>query len=428
MKIIKFGAKILKYAGICMALCMALSIMASCGSTGEQKAEEAETRVVLGDERSEEYLPLLKDRRVALFTNQSGIVGNQKDGGHILDKLLEEKVNVVAVFSPEHGFRGTADAGASVENSVDEKTGVPLLSLYSSENTHSPAAEDMDRFDVLVIDMQDVELRYYTYYISMYYLMDACAAFGKEVMILDRPNPNGFYVDGPILEEEYKSGVGQLPLPIVYGMTWGELARMINGEGWLEAGKDACDLTVISCLNYTHQTLTASLASNPSPNIRSMRAVYLYASLCFFENTLVSVGRGTDHPFEIYGSPYLKDTEGYSYSFTPESTTGAVNPPFEGEVCCGEDLTSKDEALIRSEGIDLHYLIDAYNAVMSKNPDGSFWGTPDDQGRYWIDKLSGSASLRTMIEAGMSAEEIESAWQDDINEFMEKRAPYLIYE
>lgn len=394
------------------------------GETAEE-APAAE-RVILGNERFEEYLPLLEGKRVALFTNQTGIVGNLEGGAHILDALIERGVNVTAVFSPEHGFRGTADAGALVDDSVDEKTGVPLLSLYASDETHAPSDEDMEVFDVLVIDMQDVGLRYYTYYISMYYLMDACAAHEKEVIVLDRPNPNGSYVDGALLRMEYRSGVGQLPIPVVYGMTWGELSQMINGEGWLATGKDACDLTVIPCLNYTHATRTA-LIVNPSPNIRSMRAVYLYASLCFFENTLVSVGRGTDHPFEIYGSPYLEGAEGYDYSFTPRSVSGASAPPFEGVLCYGKDLGTISEEEILSRGINLDYLIDAHHAVTAAHPEESFWGTPDHAGRYWIDLLSGSDALRTMVDAGMSAEEIEASWQEDIDAFLTQREPYLLY-
>ena len=241
-----------------------------CGSCLASKGD-----VVLGDEQFEEYLPLLEGKRVALFSNHTGIVGDETSeageadvnrpfgldasgqaltyGEHILDALIERGVNVTAIFSPEHGFRGTEDAGEAIDNSVDGKTGVPILSLYADVSTHSPAEADMARFDTLVIDMQDVGLRYYTYYISMYYLMDACAQNGKPVILLDRPNPNGFYVDGGILRDDYRSTVGQLPIPTVYGMTWGELAGMINGEGWLRAGKDACDLTVIPCRNYTHQ-------------------------------------------------------------------------------------------------------------------------------------------------------------------------------
>lgn len=333
---------------------------------------------------------------------------------------------MTAIFSPEHGFRGTEDAGATVDDSVDEKTGVPILSLYGGSDTHSPSKESMAQFDVLVVDMQDVGLRYYTYYISMYYLMDACASEGKGVIILDRPNPNGFYVDGPILQEAFKSNVGQLPIPIVYGMTWGELARMINGEGWLTAGKDACDLTVIPCQNYTHQTKT-SIIRNPSPNIKDMRAVYLYASTCFFENTAVSVGRGTEFPFEAYGSPYLAGMEGYDFTFTPVSMSGATQPPFMNEACYGVDLRSKPMAEIWQQGIYLDYLVEAYRAVHESAPDVAFWGTPDNQGRYWIDKLIGTDEVRKQIEAGVSAEEIKAGWQDEIEAFKQQRRPYLLY-
>lgn len=426
-------------------------------SRPSQEAPRPAQEVILGDEQFDEYLPLLEGKRVALFSNHTGIVGDENSGlgevgdadptlipfgtdadgdeivygEHILDALLERDVDVTAVFSPEHGFRGTEDAGAGVENSVDEETGVPILSLFSGDSRY-PAQEDMDRFDTLVVDMQDVGLRYYTYYISMFYLMDACAENGKEVIILDRPNPNGFYVDGPILEDEYKSGVGMLPLPVVHGMTLGELAQMINGEGWLEAGTDACDLTVIPCRNYTHRVKT-SLIRRPSPNLKDMRAVYLYASTCFFEKTLVSVGRGTEFPFEIYGSPYLSEDwplpEGGSvrFSFTPQSMAGAMNPPFEGEECIGADLREIPIEEIWDKGIDLSYLIGAYRALKESSPDLNFWGPPDD-GQYWIDNLSGSDELRTMIEAGKTAEEIKASWQEGLQAFLAQRRPYLLYE
>ena len=438
------------------AISIIVSIMIAAGvNTGFRGAdslmEMAEPWVViLGDEQFDKYIPMLEGKRVALFSNYTGIVGDKNSGTfrtgtdpcsipfgtgadgeeiiygeHILDALIERDVNVTAVFCPEHGFRGTEDAGAGVDDSVDDKTGVPILSLYSGGG-HSLSREAMDRFDILVADMQDVGLRYYTYYISLYYLMDACAAEGKEVLILDRPNPNGFYVDGPILEEEYKSGVGILPIPVVYGMTWGELAQMINGEGWLEAGQDACDLTVIPCRNYTHQTKT-SLIRRPSPNLKDMRAVYLYASTCFFENTAVSVGRGTDHPFEIYGSPYLEEVDGFDFSFTPRSMEGASNPPFKGETCYGVDLREIPIGEIEGAGINLDYLIEAYNAVSEAAPDVDFWGRPDG-GQYWIDKLSGSSLLRTMIEEGRSAQEIKDTWQEDLEAFKEQRRPYLLYK
>ena len=386
-------------------------------------APDAEQPLTLGDEQFDVYIPLLEDKRVALFSNHTGIVGD-KDR-HILDALIEHDVNVTAIFSPEHGFRGTEDAGEAVNDAIDEKTGVPILSLYSKD-THYPSPESMDTFDTLVVDMQDVGLRYYTYYISMYYLMDACAAEGKEVIILDRPNPNGFYVDGPILQDKYRSGVGVLPIPIVYGMTWGELAQMINGEGWLNAGKDACDLTVIPCLNYTHDMKT-SLICNPSPNLKDMRAVYLYASTCFFENTYVSVGRGTDKPFVIYGSPYLPQ-ETNPYTFTPQDMDGAGNPPFEGEICYGKDLSDIPLEEIWAAGINLNYLIDAYNDFHEANPDMDFFDNEPNGAKYWIDYLSGSDDLRKQIIAGKSADEIKASWQDDIEAFKAQREPYLLYE
>ena len=398
--------------------------------------------VVIGNEQFSEYVPLLEGKRIALFSNHSGIVGDRfssdsvpdvdtpfaslSSGQHILDALLERNVNVAAIFCPEHGFRGTEDAGARVDHSVDEKTGIPILSLYA-KGTRSPAGEDMAKFDVLVVDMQDVGLRYYTYYISLYYLMDACAKHGKEVIILDRPNPNGFYVDGGMLREGYESGVGRLPLPVVHGMTWGELAGMINGEGWLSSGRNSCKLRVIPCRNYTHRT-KYSLIRNPSPNIKSMRAVYLYASTCFFENTKISVGRGTNFPFEIYGSPYLKGLEGFGFTFTPHSMQGATEPPFMDETCYGVDLRGVPIEEIWEAGVNPEHLINAYHAYMRTSHKESFWGSPNKNGRYWVDLLSGSDELRKMIEAGKTAEEIKASWQEDIEAFKVRRKPYLLYE
>ena len=438
---------------IVLLLCLILACLAAGTAVSEQEGQgnegKGEEKVLTGDTQFEAYVPLLAGKRVALFSNHTGIVGDETSddgkrsvdtpfgvdamgqelvyGEHILDALLARDVQVVAVFSPEHGFRGTADAGEKVGNLVDEKTGVPILSLYGNGGTHSPAQEDLDKFDTLVIDMQDVGLRYYTYYLSMYYLMDACTSAGKQVVLLDRPNPNGFYVDGPILQEGYRSGIGQLPLPIVHGMTWGELALMINGEGWLEAGKDACDLTVIPCLNYTHKTKT-SLIRTPSPNLKDMRAVYLYSSTCFFENTQMSVARGTEFPFEAYGSPYLKKVPGFDFTFTPRSMEGATNPPFINETCYGEDLRSVPIEEIWEDGVNPEYLVRAYQAYRQTGKSASFWGKPDKQGRYWIDKLSGSDALRKMVEEGKTAEEIKASWQEDIQRFREQRRPYLLYE
>lgn len=405
--------------------------------------------VVCGDERFGEYLPLLEGKRVALFSNHTGIVGDEATltgregvdthfgldadgnevayGEHVLDALVARGVDVVAVFSPEHGFRGTEDAGATVGDSVDERTGVPIRSLYADEDTKRPADEDMAAFDALVVDMQDVGLRFYTYYLSLFHLMDACADAGKQVVVLDRPNPNGFYVDGPILRDAFRSNVGELPIPIVYGMTWGELARMINGEGWLGAGAGSLDLTVVPCQNYTHQT-KAPLVRNPSPNLKDMRAVYLYASVCLLGNTQVSVGRGTDFPFEAYGSPHFEGMGGFGFSFTPRSMPGALEPPFLGRECFGVDLRDVPMEDVWDAGINLDYLVDCYDAYLRSGATETFWGTPDARGRYWVDKLSGSDELRLMVEQGKGADEIKATWQGDVERFREQRRPYLLYD
>lgn len=365
-------------------------------------------RVIPGDERTEAYFPLLQGKRIAIFSNHTGMVGDK----HLLDLLLENGMKVTAIFSPEHGFRGNADAGERVASSRDPKTGVPILSLYNGKEKR-PAAEAMRQFDLLVVDIQDVGLRFYTYYITMCRLMDACAEHGKQVVLLDRPNPNGHYVDGPILDMKYKSGVGGLPIPIVHGMTLGELAQMVNGEGWLPQARK-CDLTVIACLNYTHRTLYR-LPVPPSPNLPNMQAVYLYPSLCYFEATPVSLGRGTSLPFQLYGHP---DMKGYSYSFTPRSMPGAKNPPQLGKLCHGVDLSRLDEQEILKRGIDLSYLIDAYRNL-------------DIGDRFFtsfFELLVGRDYVRRMIKEGKSAEEIKAMWSDDVECFKKQRCKYLLYE
>ena len=363
--------------------------------------------VILGAEQTKAYLPILKNKRVALFSNHTGMVGNK----HTLDILIENNVNVVAIFSPEHGFRGTADAGEHVSSSVDEKTGVPVLSLYDGA-FGLPGEENIRKFDVLVVDIQDVGLRFYTYYISMVRLMDACAEFNRKMLILDRPNPNGFYVDGPILDMKYKSGVGWLPIPVVHGMTLGELALMTNGERWLPASR-VCDVTVIPCKNYTHQTRYI-LPVPPSPNLPDMKSIYLYPSTCYFEATPVSLGRGTDKPFQVYGHPNMK---GYDFTFTPRSISGAKNPPQLDRLCYGVDLSGKSDEEIWEKGIDLSYLIDAYRNL---NLDDHFF-------RPFFELLIGNENIRKMIKSGKSADEIKASWQEDVARFREQRKPYLVY-
>ena len=286
-------------------------------STATTQVAQDESPVVVGAARTERYVPLLQGKRIALLSNQTGMVGDR----HVLDIMLEKGLQVTTIFSPEHGFRGTADAGEHVSSSVDEKTGIPIASLYDGKSP-MPSAETMAKFDVIVVDIQDVGLRFYTYYVTMVNLMDAAATYGKELVVFDRPNPNIMTVDGPILDMRLKSGVGRLPIPTVYGMTMGELAQMVNGEGWLKEGKKI-DLTVIPCTGYTRHTRYA-LPIAPSPNLPNMLSIYLYPSTCYFEGTTVSLGRGTDWPFQVYGHP---DMTGRKFDFTPRIRAGAKNPP-----------------------------------------------------------------------------------------------------
>ena len=364
--------------------------------------------LLLGDDKPESYLPLLKGKRVAVFSNQTGRLS---DGIHILDVLVKEKVEVTTLFSPEHGFRGNADAGERVASSVDSDTGIPILSLYDGKRP-GPSDEAMSRFDVLVVDIQDVGLRYYTYYVTMLQLMRRCSQSGAQVVILDRPNPNGHFVDGPILDMSLKSGVGALPIPIVHGMTLGELAFMATGEGWVPP----CGLTVVPCSGYSHQSFY-KLPVAPSPNLPNMASIYLYPSTCYFEGTCVSLGRGTDHPFQIYGHP---DMQGCTYSFVPESRPGAKKPPLLGEQCNGVDLTGISlSQLQKLSRIDLSYVVDAYRRMKDKE---SFFLK-----NRFFDLLTGQRRIREMIVAGHSAAQIEATWKEDVARFRVQRKKYLIY-
>lgn len=385
-----------------------------------------------------EYVKLLKGKKVCVLSNQTGMVTEKT---HVLDTLISSGINVVCIMSPEHGFRGNADAGEHVASSVDSKTGIPIRSLYGAKMSKD---EMMAGFDVIVFDLQDVGTRFYTYYVTMVRMMANCAQYNKQFIILDRPNPVGFYVDGPILDMKYKSGVGGLPIPIVYGMTIGELATMANGEGWLayHAGKNVpdkslrCDLTVIKCKNYTHSK-HYKLPVKPSPNLPNMRSVYLYPSICYFEATPVSVGRGTDFPFQVYGSPDMKSgaeinelclesksckdkSKGLKeFVFTPRSTAGAKNPPQLGKECYGTDLRSEPcNNCINKKGIDLSYVIDAYNR--SGKPGDKFFNN-------MFEKEIGQAYVREMIKEGKSAAEIKAIWAADVEQFKKDRKPYLLY-
>lgn len=368
----------------------------------------ASSAIKVGAECVDEYVPLLAGKRVALLSNHTGLVGKE----HTLDVMLRHGIKVTTIFSPEHGFRGNADAGEHVSSSVDSKTGIPIASLYDGKS-RMPKKEVIDKFDILVVDIQDVGLRFYTYYCTMIDLMNAAARYGKDFMVLDRPNPNGMYVDGPILDMKYESGVGRLPIPVVHGLTMGEIANMANGEGWLKEGRRV-NLTVIRCKGYTHQS-RYTLPVAPSPNLPNMLSIYLYPSTCYFEATPVSLGRGTDKPFQVYGHPNMK---GYTYSFTPRSRPGAKNPPQLNRLCHGVDLSSLDPEQVIARGINLEYVIDAYRNL---NMDDYFF-------RPFFEKLIGNGNIRKMIEAGKSAEEIKASWADDVAKFKQQRRKYLLYQ
>ena len=365
----------------------------------------AQDRIETGAEQT--GLPLLEGRRVGIMTNHTGTVGRT----HLVDTLRSLGVDIRVVFAPEHGFRGQADAGESVASYRDRKTGIDVVSVYGS--TKRPPDSIMQRLDVLLFDIQDVGLRYYTYLSSMHYLMEACAANGKRLIVLDRPNPNGFYVDGPVLEAKHRSFVGMHPIPVVHGMTLGELARMIDGEGWLRDGL-RCKLTVIPCRGYTHRS-RYRLPTAPSPNLPNMRAVYLYPSLCFFEGTPISLGRGTDFPFQTYGHPKLQG----DFSFTPRSNAGAKNPPLKDKLCHGVDLrTAPSDERIWERGVDLGYVIDCYRQLNL----GEKFFTP------MFDRLTGTDYVRQMILQGAGADRIKARWADDVERFKQTRKPYLLYE
>lgn len=368
-------------------------------------AVSASARIRTGAERSGEWLPMLKDARVAVLANHTSVA----DGEHLVDMLVRKGVNLVGIVSPEHGFRGTADAGEKVGNSVDKSTGVPIWSLYGARPRRL-TDEQLRSFDVLIVDMQDVGLRFYTYYITMLDAMNMCADYGLRIIVLDRPNPNGMYVDGPILDMRYKSGVGALPIPVVHGLTMGEIAAMAVGEGWAKK----VDLTVIPCEGYNHSS-RYELPVAPSPNLRSQHAIYLYPSTCLFEGTVCSLGRGTDFPFEVYGHP---DMTGCGFSFTPRSVAGAKNPPLLDRECFGVDLRRMPDDEIIANGFDLSYVIDAYR----RTGKGEKFFTP------FFEKLVGADYVRRMIMDGASADEIRACWQDDLAEYKVLRRKYLLYE
>ena len=378
-----------------------------------------------GADQYASYLPLLAGKRVGLMTNQTGVVlvetiynaatkpnacaeAVKKDTVHLVDFLLSKKIQIEKVYAPEHGFRGKADAGELIKDGKDTQTGLPIISLYGKSK--KPSKEQLSGIDVLVFDLQDVGARFYTYISSLHYVMEACAEQNIPVIVLDRPNPNKDIVDGPILEKEFQSFVGMHPVPVLHGMTIGEYAQMINGEKWLKNGVQ-CQLKVIPCANYD-KSMDYSLPVSPSPNLPNDQAIHLYVSLCFFEGTQVSSGRGTNDQFQVYGSPYLQNMP---YKFTPRPNEGAKDPMNNGVVCYGEKLTDEP----RVEGIQLKWLLRAYQST-AENKRSTFF-------TKFFENLAGTKKLRQQIEQGLTEKEIKKTWQKGLEEFKIQREPYLLY-
>lgn len=380
--------------------------MSSCAQKTNNHSEKAHP-IVTGADRVDLYLPLLEGKQVAIVSNQTSVLKNsEKEPQHLVDFLHQNKnVKVAKVFAPEHGFRGTADAGENIVDGIDTKTGLPIISLYGKNK--KPSSNQLEGVDVVVFDIQDVGARFYTYISTLHYVMEACAEKNIPVILLDRPNPNGHYIDGPVLELKHKSFVGMHPVPVVYGMTIGEYGKMINGEKWL-SNEVICELTVIPLKNYAHEA-SYDLPIKPSPNLPNSKSINLYPSLCFFEGTTISAGRGTNMQFQIFGSPY--QSKG-NFSFVPQPNEGAKYPKHQGKNCVGEDL----RATKKLDKIDLTWLVSAYE----NNTKPPFFNS-------FFTKLAGTEKLQEQIENGVSPEEIRKSWTKELNDFKEIRKKYLLY-
>jgi len=385
-------------------------IFSNCSNAQEIKPILVEySQVITGAQRTEIYLPLLKNKKIGVVANPASVI----ERTHLVDSLISLNIKIEKIFCPEHGFRGDVPDGEEINNEIDSKTGIKIISLYGKNK--KVLDDDITDLDVLVFDLQDVGCRFFTYISTLTYVMQACADNGIPLIILDRPNPNGFYVDGPVLEKGFESFIGIHPIPVVYGMTIGEYAQMVNGENWLENGNQ-CELTVIQLQDYKHNMLV-KLPIKPSPNLPKWQAVYLYPSLCFFEGTAMSVGRGTDFPFQIYGSPNFSFG---SFAFTPESKPGAsTNPKYKGQQCFGQNLTGYAENYQNNpRQINLLWLIESYKLLSPK----------EKYFTSYFEKLAGTDKLRKQIEAGMNEDEIRLSWQQGLNSFRNIREKYLLYE
>lgn len=413
-----------------------LFISFGCYGFGQQHAAAKSKKILPGAYQTAEYIPLLKGKRVAVFANQTSVIGNT----HLIDTLQKLGITVTKIFAPEHGFRGNADAGADIKTYTDKKTGITVVSLYGAKL--KPSAADLTDVDIMLFDIQDVGVRFYTYISSLQYYMESAIQNNLPLIILDRPNPNGFYVDGPVLDSSYASFIGMQPVPVVYGMTIGEYAEMILYEGWLpwkferkqdgkislgemlgfETEHDSFKLTVIKCKNYTHQCKYI-LPVKPSPNLADMNAVYWYPSTCFFEGTVLNEGRGTDHPFMIFGHPSLPDS---LYKFIPQPNAGSTDPKWKGETCYGWNLAAQHTDPPHS--IELKWLIQAYSLFPDKEnfflEPKKFNAAPQD---YFFNKLAGSDELMQQLVAGKTEDEIRKSWQPKLDAFKKIRKKYLLY-
>ena len=394
----------------------------SCGNTNQQSQNINEKispggevaapnlKIRTGAERTEIYLPLLKAKKIAITGNQTSVIKN-KNGNytHLVDSLLNLNISIEKVFAPEHGFRGTADAGEVIKNGIDIKTGLSVVSLYG--NSKKPSSESLQGIDLMIFDIQDVGARFYTYISTLHYIMEACAENNIPLIILDRPNPNGYYIDGPILEDAHSSFVGMHPIPVVHGMTIGEYARMINGEQWLKNGIQ-CDIKIIEMENYDHSK-SYSLPVKPSPNLPNDKSINLYPSLCFFEGTNVNAGRGTSKQFQVFGSPYL-DKEYFDYSYIPVPMEGAINPKHTEKKCYGTDLSKTPEL----NQLNLEWLIEAYKNTEDRE---EFFNS-------FFTKLAGTEKLQQQIENGLTFQEIKDSWKEGLENFQIIRKQYLLYK
>lgn len=382
----------------------------------EIKSSGQQGTLLTGADQTSQYLSDLKGKKVGMVVNPTSIIGN----AHSVDSLRSLGINIVKVFGPEHGFRGEASAGAKVNSNIDAKTGLPVISLYGSH--YKPTVADLKGIDIMVFDIQDVGVRFYTYISTLHYIMEACAENKIKLLVLDRPNPNGFYVDGPMLEEKFKSFIGMHPIPVLHGMTIGEYAAMINGEGWLK-GKVRCDLKIVKLKGYNHR-MDYTLPVKPSPNLNTQQSILLYPSLCLFEGTIISQGRGTQMPFQILGSPALKGK--YKFTFTPVSIKGMSETPLhQNQLCYGLDLRKYDTSVFKKTGrLNLSWLMDMYKAYPEKE---KFFDFKQSKQINNFDRLAGNDKLQKQIASGMSEEQIRASWEPGLSAYKQMRKKYLLY-